>query len=157
MKGLNLPFYEYVCEECGRDMEVLQKVGAPAPGACEHCQSPALRRKLSRVAFRLKGSGWYETDFKTGEKRHLASDDSESGDDKKDKKDASGDKKESGGDKKDKKDSGGDKKESGGEQKKSGGDKKESGGEKKKSGGDAGAKSKVSAPPASQRPSASPT
>ena len=78
-----MPIYEYVCDRCGQRMEALQKVDAPAPSACEFCAAPTLRRKLSRVSFRLKGGGWYETDFKTGdERRHLASGDSESGGDK---------------------------------------------------------------------------
>ncbi len=73
-----MPFYEYVCEQCGHETELLQKVGAPVPAACEACDASAVRRKLSRIAFRLKGSGWYETDFKTGDdRRHLASGDSE--------------------------------------------------------------------------------
>ena len=46
---------------------------------CPACQQPALRKKVSAVAFRLKGGGWYETDFKSGDKKNLAGDSADAG------------------------------------------------------------------------------
>jgi predicted nucleic acid-binding Zn ribbon protein len=39
---------------------------------CPECDEPALKKLISAAAFRLKGSGWYETDFKKDNKRNLA-------------------------------------------------------------------------------------
>jgi predicted nucleic acid-binding Zn ribbon protein len=52
----------------------LQKISDAALVHCPNCNEPALRKKLSAPKFRLKGQGWYETDFKTGDKRNLAGD-----------------------------------------------------------------------------------
>ncbi|MFA5684065.1 MAG: zinc ribbon domain-containing protein [Lysobacteraceae bacterium] len=59
-----MPIYAYVCDACGDDFDRLQKLSDPDPVDCTACGKPALRRKLSAPAFRLAGSGWYETDFK---------------------------------------------------------------------------------------------
>lgn len=64
-----MPIYEYGCESCGHDMEALQKMSDPALIDCPACQKPTLVKKISAAAFRLKGGGWYETDFKTGDKK----------------------------------------------------------------------------------------
>ena len=71
-----MPFYEYQCGACGHDLEVLQKVGAPALRKCPDCGRSTLKRLISAPVFRLKGSGWYETDFKSDadRKRNLAGD-----------------------------------------------------------------------------------
>ncbi len=53
-------------------MEVLQKISAAPLTDCPACQAPALKKLLSVPGFRLSGSGWYETDFKTGAKKNLA-------------------------------------------------------------------------------------
>jgi len=67
-----MPMYEYVCGACGHYREVLQKVSDTPLVHCEHCQQNALERLVSQAGFRLKGEGWYETDFKGGEnKRNL--------------------------------------------------------------------------------------
>lgn len=67
------PIHEYLCAKCGGRMEVLQKWDEGPPKACEHCgQGGKLERQLSAPSFRLKGGGWYETDFKSGNKRNLA-------------------------------------------------------------------------------------
>ena len=67
------PIHEYLCAKCDGRMEVLQKWDEGPPQACEHCgEGGALQRQLSAPAFRLKGGGWYETDFKSGNKRNLA-------------------------------------------------------------------------------------
>jgi predicted nucleic acid-binding Zn ribbon protein len=41
---------------------------------CPACHAPELKKQISAVGFRLSGSGWYETDFKTGKKKNLAGD-----------------------------------------------------------------------------------
>lgn len=68
-----MPFYEYQCRHCGHHVEALQKVSDPPLKKCPDCGRAQLARLVSRVAFRLKGGGWYETDFKAdGEnKRNL--------------------------------------------------------------------------------------
>ena len=69
-----MPIYEYQCTECGALHEALQKMSDPPLTDCPACGASALRKKVSAVAFRLKGSGWYETDFKSGDKKNLAGD-----------------------------------------------------------------------------------
>ena len=64
-----MPIYEYRCQECGHELEALQKISAEPLKDCPDCGAPALKKKISAVAFRLKGSGWYETDFKSGDKQ----------------------------------------------------------------------------------------
>lgn len=69
-----MPIYEYQCAACGELHEALQKISDPPLTDCPACGRAALRRKVSAVAFRLKGGGWYETDFKSGDKKNLAGD-----------------------------------------------------------------------------------
>jgi putative FmdB family regulatory protein len=69
-----MPFYEYVCQECGHELEKLQKISDAPLTDCPACQKPALKKKISAAGFRLKGGGWYETDFKSGSKRNLHGD-----------------------------------------------------------------------------------
>ena len=59
-----MPIYHYVCEACGHDMEALQKISDEPLRDCPDCGRPSLRKQVTAAAFRLKGSGWYETDFK---------------------------------------------------------------------------------------------
>ncbi|MEZ5503887.1 MAG: zinc ribbon domain-containing protein [Halioglobus sp.] len=66
-----MPIYEYQCQACNKQLEVLQKVSDAPLLDCPECGKPALKKKVSAAAFRLKGSGWYETDFKTGNKKNL--------------------------------------------------------------------------------------
>ncbi|MFT6274798.1 MAG: putative FmdB family regulatory protein [Halioglobus sp.] len=69
-----MPIYEYQCQDCDEVVEVLQKI-ADAPAVdCPSCGKPSLKKKISAAAFRLKGSGWYETDFKTGAKKNISGD-----------------------------------------------------------------------------------
>ncbi len=65
-----MPIYEYQCRECGHRMEALQKISDAPLTACPLCQKAGLQKLVSASSFRLKGGGWYETDFKTGAKRH---------------------------------------------------------------------------------------
>ena len=73
-----MPIYEYSCESCGHEMDALQKVSDPVLADCPACQEPALVKRISAPSFRLKGGGWYETDFKTDNKRNIAGEQSES-------------------------------------------------------------------------------
>ena len=66
-----MPIYEYQCEGCSHKLEKLQKISDDKLIDCPQCNQPALRRLVSAAAFRLKGNGWYETDFKKGNKRNL--------------------------------------------------------------------------------------
>jgi putative FmdB family regulatory protein len=69
---LVVPIYEYRCESCEHRLEKLQKMSEGDLVDCPECQRPALKRLVSAAAFRLKGGGWYETDFKKDNKRNLA-------------------------------------------------------------------------------------
>ncbi len=73
-----MPIYEYQCKSCGGELEALQKISDAPLVECPDCGQPELRKKVSAAAFRLKGGGWYETDFKTGDKKNLAGDGSKS-------------------------------------------------------------------------------
>lgn len=69
-----MPIYEYACKSCGFQTEKFQGLHDKALNLCEHCGKDTLERLVSAAGFRLKGAGWYETDFKQGDqKRNLAS------------------------------------------------------------------------------------
>ena len=70
-----MPIYEYKCEACGYKFEKLQKISDDPLKICPSCGAPKLSKLVSAAAFRLKGGGWYETDFKTGKKKNIASSD----------------------------------------------------------------------------------
>ena len=74
-----MPFYEYECPHCGYDEEVLQKINDKPLTKCPTCGKKGLKKLMSAPLFRLKGSGWYETDFKGDKenKRNLAGADKE--------------------------------------------------------------------------------
>ena len=74
-----MPFYEYQCSACGSHHEELQKISARPLRKCPACGRSTLRRLVSAPVFRLKGGGWYETDFKGDKenKRNLAGADKE--------------------------------------------------------------------------------
>ena len=59
-----MPIYEYACDPCGHHLEALQKISEAPLIYCPECGEATLRKKVSAAAFRLKGTGWYETDFK---------------------------------------------------------------------------------------------
>src|SRR5688500_4533591 len=69
-----MPFYEYQCAACGHHHEELQKVTDRPLRKCPACSRTSLKRLVSAPVFRLKGGGWYETDFKSDQegKRNLA-------------------------------------------------------------------------------------
>jgi putative FmdB family regulatory protein len=74
-----MPFYEYECSKCGYHDEVLQKISDKPLTQCPSCGKQGLKKLMSAPVFRLKGSGWYETDFKSEneKKRNLANADKE--------------------------------------------------------------------------------
>jgi putative FmdB family regulatory protein len=69
-----MPIYEYQCQSCGNQLEAIQKVNEDPLKDCPACGQPELSKLVSAAGFRLKGGGWYETDFKSSEdrKRNLA-------------------------------------------------------------------------------------
>lgn len=67
-----MPIYEYRCTECDHELEALQKMSDALLTDCPKCAKPALTKKVSAAGFRLSGSGWYETDFKSGGKKNIA-------------------------------------------------------------------------------------
>lgn len=69
-----MPIYEYQCDACGHHLEALRKISDKPLKKCPECGKPRLKRLLSAPMFLLKGSGWYETDFKSDKdtKRNLA-------------------------------------------------------------------------------------
>lgn len=71
-----MPFYEYECRACGAQTEVLQKISDKPLRKCEACGKSSLVKLVSAPIFRLKGGGWYETDFKSDQdrKRNLVGD-----------------------------------------------------------------------------------
>lgn len=95
-----MPIYEYRCAECGHELEKLQKMSDAPLVDCPACGKPGLRKLVSAAGFRLKGSGWYETDFKQGKKKNVVKSepgatDKAAGGEKK----STGEKKTAGGDK----------------------------------------------------------
>jgi len=66
-----MPIYGYVCKSCEHRFDVLQKMSDDPLVHCPDCGEASLQKELSAPKFRLKGKGWYETDFKTGNKRNL--------------------------------------------------------------------------------------
>jgi putative FmdB family regulatory protein len=70
-----MPIYEYECTQCGHFLDALQKISDAPLQHCPSCGAAALKKLLSAPRFRLKGSGWYETDFKDKNRRNIATDD----------------------------------------------------------------------------------
>lgn len=69
-----MPFYEYQCKKCGHTLEAMQKINDSPLKKCPQCGKSQLMRLMSAPVFRLKGGGWYETDFKgdSDNKKNLA-------------------------------------------------------------------------------------
>ncbi|MBT8443072.1 MAG: zinc ribbon domain-containing protein [Gammaproteobacteria bacterium] len=66
-----MPIYEYQCQSCEHIFDVLQKMSEDPLTYCPECGEPKLKKLLSAPNFRLKGGGWYETDFKKDKQRNL--------------------------------------------------------------------------------------
>ncbi len=71
-----MPIYEYVCNECGHQLDALQKMSDTPLLECPACEKEGLKKKISAPGFRLGGSGWYETDFKSSNQKNLSKGDS---------------------------------------------------------------------------------
>jgi putative FmdB family regulatory protein len=69
-----LPIYAYACKKCDHELDALQKMADAPLTDCPSCGKPELQRRLSAPRFRLKGQGWYETDFKKDKQRNIAGD-----------------------------------------------------------------------------------
>lgn len=66
-----MPIYEYQCKACNEKVEILQKLSDEPVKECPACHKRKLVKLVSAAGFRLKGGGWYETDFKSGSKKNL--------------------------------------------------------------------------------------
>jgi len=72
-----MPIYEYRCQSCGHELEKLQRLSDASLTDCPECGKSTLKRLVSAAGFRLKGAGWYETDFKKSNQRNLVDSGSE--------------------------------------------------------------------------------
>ncbi len=63
-----MPIYEYQCQDCGHELEKLQRMSDAPLTDCPACNQATLMKKVSAAGFRLKGTGWYATDFKNKQK-----------------------------------------------------------------------------------------
>lgn len=77
-----MPIYEYQCQACEQVSDALQKMSDDPLVTCPECNEDALKKLISAPRFRLAGSGWYETDFKSDNQRNLAKSDSDKSGDK---------------------------------------------------------------------------
>ena len=75
-----MPIYEYKCSECEHELEVIQRFSDDPLKKCPECNKNSLNKLISSPSFRLKGAGWYETDFKTGKKKNVVSNGNETKD-----------------------------------------------------------------------------
>lgn len=67
--GDKMPIYEYFCKECEQQMDIMQKMSDPKLTHCPNCNSTSFDKLVSAPSFKLKGTGWYETDFKNNNKQ----------------------------------------------------------------------------------------
>lgn len=74
-----MPIYDYECSSCGHEMEAIQKISDSPLTECPSCNEATLAKCVTAPSFRLGGSGWYETDFKTGKKKNISKSDSDGG------------------------------------------------------------------------------
>ena len=63
-----MPIYEYRCDACGHEHEAIRKFSDAPLTTCPACGKDSLVKKVSAAGFQLKGSGWYQTDFRGGSK-----------------------------------------------------------------------------------------
>ena len=72
-----MPIYEYACKNCDHTLDALQKMSDDPLVDCPECGKAELKRLISAPRFRLKGEGWYETDFKKDNQKNVHKSDSE--------------------------------------------------------------------------------
>ena len=63
-----MPIYEYQCQSCGHQFDVIQKVSDEKLTICPKCNEKKLKKLVTHAGFKLKGTGWYATDFKNKKK-----------------------------------------------------------------------------------------
>jgi len=63
-----MPIYEYRCASCGVEKELLRKISDAPLTTCPDCGKDTFEKQVSAAGFQLKGSGWYASDFKGGNK-----------------------------------------------------------------------------------------
>jgi putative FmdB family regulatory protein len=66
-----MPIYEYKCSKCEHQFEIIQRFSDNPVEICPECGQESIKKLVSAPSFRLKGGGWYETDFKTGSKKNI--------------------------------------------------------------------------------------
>jgi len=66
-----MPIYDYKCSKCEHQFEVIQRLSDNPVESCPACNKKTVKKLVSAPSFRLKGAGWYETDFKTGSKKNI--------------------------------------------------------------------------------------
>ena len=66
-----MPIYEYKCSKCEHQFEIIQRISDIPIKVCPECSQASVNKLVSAPSFRLKGGGWYETDFKTGSKKNI--------------------------------------------------------------------------------------
>ena len=66
-----MPIYDYKCSNCEHQFELIQKFSDQPAEICPQCSQKSIQKLVSAPSFRLKGGGWYETDFKTGAKKNI--------------------------------------------------------------------------------------
>ena len=66
-----MPIYDYKCSNCEHQFELIQKFSDQPAEVCLECGKKSIQKLVSAPSFRLKGGGWYETDFKTGDKKNI--------------------------------------------------------------------------------------
>lgn len=71
-----MPIYAYRCSSCGHEQDVMQKMSDAQLTTCPQCKTENFKKQLTAAGFQLKGSGWYQTDFKGGAKPAPKSDSS---------------------------------------------------------------------------------
>lgn len=67
-----MPIYEYMCQSCKHIEEAIQKVSDEPLVDCPQCGRPDLKKQVTAASFKLKGGGWYETDFKNRKKTDVS-------------------------------------------------------------------------------------
>lgn len=102
LEELRMPFYEYACQACGHEFDIMQKISDAPLRKCPSCKRDKLQKLVSAPKFSLKGTGWYETDFKHKGKPEKKVDKEEGG--RETSKSSTEDKQSSGSTKEDKKD-----------------------------------------------------
>jgi putative FmdB family regulatory protein len=73
-----MPIYEYACDDCGKQCEVIQKITDEPLSTCPECGGQ-IHKLISQTSFILKGSGWYVTDYASPERKKAQESDGSAG------------------------------------------------------------------------------